>query len=118
MQDLANDIGARKCVFLQMIHVLQETCCLAGNLATSLHVLQFSTRKSCKIHEDTCKSLFNILTRIGVNLSVRLSVVRLSVTDVTSLPQRVLWERGYNVYRNAYAGNESPNSEVSFNIAP
>ncbi len=31
-----------------------------------------------------------------------------SVTDVTSLPQRVLWERGYNVYRNAYAGNESP----------
>ncbi len=34
--------------------------------------------------------------------------VRLSVTDVTSLPQRVLWERGYNVYRNAYAGNESP----------
>ncbi len=32
----------------------------------------------------------------------------LSVTDVTSLPQRVLWERGYNVYRNAYAGNESP----------
>ncbi len=26
-----------------------------------------------------------------------------------SLPQRVLWERGYNVYRNAYAGNESPN---------
>ncbi len=35
--------------------------------------------------------------------------VRLSVTDVTSLPQRVLWERGYNVYCNAYAGNESPN---------
>ncbi len=34
--------------------------------------------------------------------------VCLSVTDVTSLPQRVLWERGYNVYRNAYAGNESP----------
>ncbi len=38
----------------------------------------------------------NILTRIGVNLSVCPSV-----TDVTSLPQRVLWERGYNVYRNA-----------------
>ncbi len=35
--------------------------------------------------------------------------MRLSVTDVTSLPQRVLWERGCNVYRNAYAGNESPN---------
>ncbi len=34
--------------------------------------------------------------------------VCVSVTDVTSLPQRVLWERGYNVYRNAYAGNESP----------
>ncbi len=33
----------------------------------------------------------------------------MSVTDVTSLPQRVLWERGYNVYHNAYAGNESPN---------
>ncbi len=32
-----------------------------------------------------------------------------SVTDVMSLPQRVIWERGYNVYRNAYAGNESPN---------
>ncbi len=31
------------------------------------------------------------------------------VTDVTSLPQRVLWERGYNVYHNAYDGNESPN---------
>ncbi len=35
--------------------------------------------------------------------------MRLCVTDVTSLPQRVLRERGYNVYRNAYAGNESPN---------
>ncbi len=35
--------------------------------------------------------------------------VCLSVTDVTSLPQCVLWERGYNAYRNAYAGNESPN---------
>ncbi len=35
--------------------------------------------------------------------------IRMWVTDVTSLPQRVLWERGYNVYRNAYAGNESPN---------
>ncbi len=34
--------------------------------------------------------------------------VCLRVTDVTSLPQHVLWERGYNVYRNAYAGNESP----------
>ncbi len=43
------------------------------------------------------------------------------VTDVTSLPQRVLWERGYNVYRNAYAGNESPKTvgavDASF-IAP
>ncbi len=28
---------------------------------------------------------------------------------MTSLPQRVLWERGYKVYYNAYAGNESPN---------
>ncbi len=27
---------------------------------------------------------------------------------MTSLPQRVLWERGYKVYSNAYAGNESP----------
>ncbi len=27
---------------------------------------------------------------------------------MTSLPQRVLWERGYKVYCNAYAGNESP----------
>ncbi len=35
-------------------------------------------------------SAINILTRIGVNLSVCLSV-----TDVTSLPQRVLWERDY-----------------------
>ncbi len=26
-----------------------------------------------------------------------------------SLPQRILWERGYKVYYNAYAGNESPN---------
>ncbi len=47
--------------------------------------------------------------------------VRLSVTNVTSLPQRVLWERGYKVYYNAYAGNESPNcwsaDTVSF-IAP
>ncbi len=32
-----------------------------------------------------------------------------SVTDVTSLPQRILWERGCKVYYNAYAGNESPN---------
>ncbi len=36
--------------------------------------------------------------------------VCVSVTDVTSLPQRVLWERDYKVYYNAYAGNESPNS--------
>ncbi len=35
--------------------------------------------------------------------------VCLSVTDVTSLPQRILWERGYTVYCNAYSGNESPN---------
>ncbi len=44
------------------------------------------------------------------------------VTDVTSLPQRVLWERGYNVYRNAYAGNESPSCwymvRLSFKITP
>ncbi len=33
--------------------------------------------------------------------------VCLSVTDVTSLPQRVLWEQGCNVYHNAYAGNEA-----------
>ncbi len=26
-----------------------------------------------------------------------------------SLLQRVLWERGYKVYYNTYAGNESPN---------
>ncbi len=34
----------------------------------------------------------------------------MSVTDVTSLPQCVLWERCYKVskvYSNAYAGNES-----------
>ncbi len=52
--------------------------------------------------------------------SVRLSVC-LCVTDVMSLPQRVLWERGCKVYYNAYAGNESPNcwsaDMVSF-IAP
>ncbi len=35
----------------------------------------------------------NTISWIGVNLCV-------SVTDVTSLPQRVLWERGYNIYRN------------------
>ncbi len=35
--------------------------------------------------------------------------VRVSVTDVTSLPQRTLWERDYKVYYNAYSGNESPN---------
>ncbi len=39
----------------------------------------------------------------------RIVSVCLSVTDVTSLPQRALWERGYNVYHHAYAGNESPN---------
>ncbi len=38
----------------------------------------------------------------------RCESVCVSVTDVTSLLQRVLWERGYNVYHNAYAGNESP----------
>ncbi len=42
-------------------------------------------------------AMVNILSRI----------VCVSGTDVTSLPQRALWERGYNVYRNAYAGNES-----------
>ncbi len=36
--------------------------------------------------------------------------VCLSVTDVTSLPQRILWERDYkSIYYNAYAGNESRN---------
>ncbi len=35
--------------------------------------------------------------------------VCLSVTDVTPLPQRILWERGYKVYSNTYSGNESPN---------
>ncbi len=39
---------------------------------------------------------------------VHLSVY-LSVTDVTSLPQRILWERDYMVYYNRYSGNESPN---------
>ncbi len=29
------------------------------------------------------------------------------VTDVTSLPQHALWERGHKVYSNAYSGNES-----------
>ncbi len=62
-------------------------------------------------------TIVNKLPRIGVNLSVCLSV-----TDVTSLPQRVLWERSYQVYSNAYAGNESPKTVgavdmVSF-IAP
>ncbi len=47
--------------------------------------------------------LINTISWIGVKLCVCVSV-----TDVPSLPQRVLWERGYNVYRNAYAGNESP----------
>ncbi len=28
---------------------------------------------------------------------------------MTSLPQRILWERGYKVYYKAYAGNKSPN---------
>ncbi len=51
------------------------------------------------------QTYINTLTGI---LCVRLSVYRLSVTDVTSLPQRVPWERGYKVYHNAYAGNESP----------
>ncbi len=45
----------------------------------------------------------------GICTISRIVCVCLSVTDVTSLPQRGLWERGYNVYRNAYAGNESPN---------
>ncbi len=44
-----------------------------------------------------------------INTFTKKVSVCLSVTDVTSLPQRVLWERGYNVYRNAYAGNEPPN---------
>ncbi len=34
--------------------------------------------------------------------------VCLYVTDVTSLPQRVLWERDYKVYHNVYSGIESP----------
>ncbi len=61
-----------------------------------------------------------------VSLSILYQGKCLSVTDVTSLPQRVLWERGKNVYRNVYAGKESPNywsasaraTMVSFNIAP
>ncbi len=44
-----------------------------------------------------------------VNTLINVDPVRLSVTDVTSLLQRVLSERGYKVYCNPYAGNESPN---------
>ncbi len=47
---------------------------------------------------------YNIINVDGVCESVCLSV-----TDVTSLPQRILWERCYKVNYNAYAGNESPN---------
>ncbi len=50
----------------------------------------------------------SIWSTLSINTLTWILCVRLSVTDVTSLPQRVLWEQGYNVYRNAYAGNESP----------
>ncbi len=54
------------------------------------------------VENDYC---INTLSWIGVNLCVCVCV---PFMDVTSLPQRVLWERGYNVYYNAYAGNKSP----------
>ncbi len=42
----------------------------------------------------TLQFSINTISWIGVNLCVRVCVC-LSVTDVTSLPQRVLWERDY-----------------------
>ncbi len=54
--------------------------------------------------------LIELIHALAINILTRKVSVRLSVCNgCTSLPQRVLWERGYNVYRNAYAGNESPN---------
>ncbi len=52
-QELARScwcIGARKCIFLLLIsHALQETCYLARNLATYVHVLQVSWRNTWTI---------------------------------------------------------------------
>ncbi len=63
-------------------------------------------RGSCKIPPGVLRislemfeSIINTISWIGVKMSVCVSV-----TDVTSLPQRVLWERGYNVYRKATLG--------------
>ncbi len=53
----------------------------------------------------TCWCLRSARVRVGVSTSGNELIAW--VRD--SLPQRVLWERGYNVYRNAYAGNEFPN---------
>ncbi len=60
-----------------------------------------------------CMLLLEVISVDGQSVSVYQCYIKdpvcPSVTDVTSLPQRVIWERGYNVYHNAYTGNESPN---------
>ncbi len=58
---------------------------------------------TCLLLNVVINFCINTLMWIGVNLCVRVYV-----TDVTSIPQRVLWERGYKVYYNTYSGNESP----------
>ncbi len=54
-----------------------------------------------RLHVNTMSYIINTLTWTVC--------VCLSITDVTSLLQRILWERCYKVYYNAFAGNEAPN---------
>ncbi len=61
-------------------------------------------RNGAEVLLSVVSAFINTLKWIGVNLSVYLCVM-----DVTSFPQRILWERDYKVYYNAYSGNESPN---------
>ncbi len=92
----------------KMISIILCTCTLINPFPTIGNSLK-KQKSLYKVLTPSIKPpiiIINILTR---KVSVCVCVCE-SVTDVTSLPQRVLWERGYNVYRNAYAGNESPNS--------
>ncbi len=46
-------------------------------------------------------------TSMDINTLTWTVCVRPCVTDMTSLPERAVWEQGYKVYYNASAGNES-----------
>ncbi len=73
---------------------------------TDVHVTR--SQATCKSSDANNHQYIIIIINHHHQYIIQDSVCVSVCNGCDSLPQRVLWERGYIVYRNAYAGNESP----------